>query len=159
MNAIPYSNTADFQTAFARLAELERRAADKAAKLKAKIADLTAKHEAATAADAAEIDRIRAGLMAYAEANREELTGGKSKTVKLAAGCIKWRKTPAKVEITGDAAEIIAALKRRRLSRFIRVKEEIDRAAVLKEAAAIKTPIDGLKITDSGETLSIETGA
>lgn len=159
MNAIPYTNAAAFKAAFSQLAKLERRAADKAAKLKAKIDTLTAKHETDTAADAAEIARIRAGLAAYAEANREELTGGKGKTVKLAAGCIKWRKTPAKVEITGDAAEIIAALKRRRLSRFIRVKEEIDRAAVLKEAAAIKTPIDGLNITDGGETLSIETGA
>lgn len=84
---------------------------------------------------------------------------GKTKTAKIGAGVIKWRKQPAKVEVSADLADIFAALKRRRLSRFIHVKEELNKAAILKEAAAIKTPIHGLNITDGGETLSIEVWA
>ena len=63
------------------------------------------------------------------------------------------------MEITGDIADILAALKRRRLNRFIRVKEELNKPALLKDAAAIKTPISGLQIVQGGESISIETGS
>lgn len=160
MTVYTYTNPAEIQTAFITLSKLEKRRADKAAKLQAKIADLTAKHEAEATSDIAEIAAIRAAIAAYAEANRAELTNnGKSKTATLGMGVIKWRKLPEKVEITGNTAEILAALKRRRLSRFIRVKEELDKSAILKEATAIKTPIKGLSIISGGELLTIETAA
>lgn len=161
MNTAPrYTTAAEFQTAFKALAKLERRRADKAAQLAAKLAGLKAKHEEEAAPDLAEIAAIRAALADYAEANRAELTGSsKSKTVTVLGGSVKWRKQPAKVEITGEPETIIAALKRRRLTRFIRTKEEIDRAAILREPEAIKTPIAGLAIVGGGEVMTIETGA
>lgn len=150
---------AELQTAFAQLGKLERRRADKAAKLQAKIAALQAKHEQEAAADNnGEIGRLKADIEAYAAKHREELTGGKGKSAAIGTGCIKWRKQPAKVEITGDISAILSALKRRRLNRFIRVKEELDKTALLKETGAIKTPIDGLQIVDGVEKLIIETG-
>lgn len=159
MTAYAYTTRAEVQTAFNTLAKLESRLESKAAKLKTKIAAMQAKHEAETAADMAEISAIRAAVSVYAEQNRAELTGnGKTKTAKIGNGCIKWRKQPAKVEITGDMAAIFTALKRRKLARFIRMKEELDKAAILKEATAIKTPIQGLNIISGGEVLSIETG-
>ena len=151
---------AELQTAFAQLGRLQRRRADKAAKLQAKIATLQAKHEQESADDCAEIAELEAKIAEYATRHRAELTdNGKSKTATIGTGCIKWRKQPAKVEITGDITAILSALKCRRLSRFIRVKEELDKTALLKEAAAIKTPIDGLQIVSGGEKLIIETGA
>ena len=150
---------AELQAAFAQLGKLERRRADKAAKLQAKIAALQAKHEQEAAADNGEIGRLKADIEAYAVKHREELTGGKGKSAAIGTGCIKWRKQPAKVEITGDISAILSALKRRRLTRFIRVKEELDKTALLKETGAIKTPIDGLQIVDGMEKLIIETGA
>ena len=113
---------AELQTAFAQLGKLERRRADKAAKLQAKIAALQAKHEQEAAADNGEIGCLKADIEAYAAKHREELTGGKGKSAAIGTGCIKWRKQPAKVEITGDISAILSALKRRRLNRFIRVK-------------------------------------
>lgn len=160
MTVYAYTSITEVQTAFATLSKLEKRRAEKTTKLQAKIADLTAKHEAEIVGDTTEIAAIRAAIAAYAEANRAELThNGKSKTASFGTGVIKWRKLPAKVEITGDAADILAALKRRRLSRFIRVKEELDKTAILKEATAIKTPIKGLSIINGGELLTIETAA
>lgn len=151
---------AELQAAFAQLGKLERRRADKAAKPQAKIAALQAKHEQEAASDCAEIAELEAQIADYATRHRAELTdNGKSKTAAVGTGCIKWRKQPAKVEITGNIAAILSVLKRRRLSRFIRVKEELDKTALLKEAAAIKTPIDGLQIVSGGEKLIIETGA
>lgn len=150
---------AELQTAFSLLGKLERRRADKAAKLKAKLAALQAKHEEEAAADNSEIRRLQAEIAAYAERHRATLTdSGKSKTVKIGNGCLKWRKQPDKVDVTGDPAAILAALKRRKLTRFIRVKEELDKTAILKEADAIKTPIAGLSIMKGSETLIIDTG-
>lgn len=107
------------------------------------------------------MEKHRAVIVGYATDHRAELTdNGKIKTVKIGSGCLKWTKSRAKVEITGDTAAIIASLKRRKLSRFIRVREELDKIAILKEHAAIKTPINGLTIIQGGESeiVTIETG-
>ena len=60
-------------------------------------------------------------------------------------------------ELQASLAQLVK-LERRRLNRFIRVKEELDKTALLKETGAIKTPIDGLQIVDGVEKLIIETG-
>jgi len=74
------------------------------------------------------------GVFAYAESHRGELTkGGKTKTVTLPDGSLlEWRFTPFKITLRG-AESIIKELKRRRLSRFIRTKEEVDKEAMHKE--------------------------
>lgn len=155
-----YYAISEIQTAFSRLAKLEKQQAAKEAKHRAKIQELSSKHAADIAPLVSEQAEIRAAIADYAHHHRAELTdNGKTKSAKIGVGIIKWRKQPAKVEVSGDLTDIFAALKRRRLSRFIRVKEELDKTAILKEAAAIKTPIQGLSITDGGETLSIEAGA
>jgi len=81
------------------------------------------------------------GLFAFAEANRGELTDeGKKKTVTLPTGTLAWRMTPPAVSLRG-VKEILAELKARRLRRFIRVKLEVDKEAMLKEPkAAEKVP-------------------
>lgn len=150
---------AEFRAAFNLLSKLERRQAAREARVQARIADLLASHKAFSDTLQPECEALRAAIAAYAEANRAELTdGGKSKTMKLSGGCIKWRKQPAKVEVSGELPTILTALKRRRLTRFIRVKEELDKTALLKEAGAIKTPIDGLRIVDGVEKLAFEFG-
>lgn len=159
MNQATYTSAEAFQAAFNLLAKLEQQRAANAAKLQTKISAMQAKHNEDTSDLNEKIDTIRTALAAYAHEHRAELTNnGKSKTVAVGGGSIKWRKQPAKVEISGDMAAVLAALKRRRLGRFIRVKEELDKAALLKDPAAIKTPIQGLQIVQGGETLSIDSG-
>lgn len=146
---------------FASLTKAEKRLADLDGKHRAKLTALQDKHAAIIEPLAAEIEKYRAAIANYANSHRAELTqNGKMKTVQIGSGCLKWQKSRAKVEITGDTAAIIASLKRRKLSRFIRVREELDKTAILKEHTAIKTPIDGLAIIQGGtdETLTIETG-
>lgn len=73
------------------------------------------------------------GLYAFAQANRAALTEhDKTKKVKLPAGEFFWKWTPFSVVVEG-VKEVIQNLKKRRLKRFIRVKEEIDKEALLKE--------------------------
>lgn len=148
-------------TALTALAKLEKRKAELENKHCAKVAELENKHAASVEPLEAEMNTIRTAIAAYANAHREELTeNGKVKSIKIGSGCLKWQKNRAKVEITGDTAAIIAALKRRKLNHFIRTREELDKTAILKEPTAIKRPIDGLTIIQGGasETLTIDTG-
>jgi phage host-nuclease inhibitor protein Gam len=86
-----------------------------------------------------EILRIAKVIEQYAEANREALTGKTQTVVVAGGGEMQWYKTPQSVRIAKDMVEeIIKRIKRRRknrrrLMRFIRVKESLDLKAMLKE--------------------------
>ena len=109
--------------------------------------------EAAKTRQPLEDERVKLhnGVQAYAEANRNALTGGKTKTVKLPSGGeLKWRITPPRLKVTGIATRIIATLKRRGLSEFVRVKEELDKEALLGQPNVVKK-IRGLQIEQREE--------
>ena len=96
------------------------------------------------------ISQLVEGLFAYAEANRKELTDGdKRKTIKLPTGDFMWRMTPPAVSLRNVKA-ILANLKLLGLKRFIRVKEEVDKKAMLKELKVAKK-IKGVSITQREE--------
>ncbi|MDO8591819.1 MAG: host-nuclease inhibitor Gam family protein [bacterium] len=113
----------------------------------AREADATAKQIAPIDA---QIDELVAGVAAYAEAHRDELTnGGKTKTVKLLTGVLSWRNTPPAVRLT-KVANVLALLKERGLTQFIRTKEEVNKEALLAEPE-IATTIKGVSITQREE--------
>jgi phage host-nuclease inhibitor protein Gam len=92
----------------------------------------------------------------FAEANRDRLTGGgKVKFASFATGKISWRSRPAKVSIRG-AEDVMEAIKAMGLAaRFIRVKEEPNKEAMLEDrqtAAMIK----GISIGSEGEDFIVE---
>lgn len=101
-----------------------------------------------------ELTRLETGIHAWAEANRVELTR-KSKTVDLGVGTVRWRQRPPSVRITGKAADLLARLKAMGFARFIRVKEEINKDALLGEPA-IAAEIKGVSISSAGEDFVIE---
>lgn len=101
------------------------------------LARVRARHEQDAAPHAATIKALGHGVQIWAEAHRNDLTrDGKTKTVKLAAGEFSWRTRPPKVRIVGEGI-VIAALKKLGLERFLRVKEEIDKNAILAEPDAV----------------------
>jgi phage host-nuclease inhibitor protein Gam len=101
------------------------------------------------------IKTLTAGIQAYCEVHRDELTdGGKQKTVNLPSGTISWRKCPPSVRIT-KKENVIELLKKKKLIRFIRIKEEINKDKILDEQAAV-TGIKGIAIVKEKEELSIE---
>lgn len=92
------------------------------------------------------IKDLAAGVQTYCEAHRDELTkGGKTKTAKLASGEVSWRMRPPSVVVRGMAA-VVDALKKLKLARFIRTKEELDKEAVLADPDAV-TAVKGISIT------------
>lgn len=102
------------------------------------------------------VTALTEGLSVWAEANRTALTGGgKTKTVNLVTGLLSWRLKPAKVT-PRKVEEVIAAIKRMGLGKkFLRVKEEIDKEAMLKEREKART-IPGITIGSDGEEFIVE---
>ncbi len=101
-----------------------------------------------------ERDQLVDALFAFAESRRDELTEkGKSKTVKLLTGKLSWRTTPPRVNLREKEA-ILARLKELGLGRFIRVKEEVDKEAMLKESEVAQT-VKGVSVSQT-ENLVIE---
>jgi len=87
------------------------------------------------------IAELTRGVATYCEAHRDELTkGGKTKTARLATGEVSWRMRPPSVVMRGAQA-VIETLKKLKLDRFLRVKIELDKEAVLAEPEAV----DGIK--------------
>ncbi|MBR5940573.1 MAG: host-nuclease inhibitor Gam family protein [Neisseriaceae bacterium] len=110
-----------------------------------------------------EIAALQAGVQSYCEANRDTLTNcGKVKFFDFVTGVVKWRIKPPSVKLTGVSA-VIELLKAKGLTRFVRVKEEVNKDAIL---AAVGQPDDkdgvlvsslsGIKIVSGEEEFVIE---
>lgn len=102
----------------------------------------------------AEVEKKWAGLQSWAQANRKRMTEG-GKTIRLPSGTVSWRIQPAKVSLTGVKDLIVLLSATRKWKKFLRVKVEVDKEAMLKdkvEAAKIK----GVKIGSEGEAIDYE---
>jgi phage host-nuclease inhibitor protein Gam len=93
--------------------------------------------EAEAAPHAERIKLLSEGVEIWCDANREALTdGGRTKTVNLASGEVKWRTSPPKVVIK-KADQVLEVLRQRGLTDYIRVKEEISKEAILASPDAV----------------------
>lgn len=95
------------------------------------------------------------GLQIYCEANREELTGGKTKTVSFPAGTVSWRSRPPKVNVRAKLETIIAALREKGLRSLLRVTYELNKEAILAAPAKIEG-VPGISIASAGEDFAVE---
>lgn len=99
------------------------------------------------------ISQLVEGLFAYAEVHRDELTdGGKRKTLEVPTGIFGWRMTPPAV-VLRDVKSILKNLKSLGLKRFIRIKEEVNKEAMLKEIDVAKT-VKGVSISQREEFIA-----
>lgn len=104
----------------------------------------------------ARVAELTEGLQVWAEANRTRLTrGNKVKSAEFSTGKISWRLRPARVTLK-KIEEVIARIKEAGLGdRFLRVKEEVNKDAMLEDrvtASAIK----GVTIGSDGEDFAVE---
>ena len=97
-----------------------------------------------------ELGRLQTGVQTWCEANRAELTkDGKTKTANLTTGEVRWRKRPPSVTIKGVDV-VLETLQRLGLTRFIRVKNEPNKEAMLAEPEAVRG-IAGISIVTGQE--------
>lgn len=120
-----------------QIGDLTREHARVAAELNDQIAALTERYQPRLEELKNQLSALQAGVQTWCEANRAELTGdGRVKTANLLTGEVQWRQRPPSVRVTG-AESVIAALKAFGLGRFVRVKEEINKEAILNEPEAV----------------------
>ncbi len=85
-----------------------------------------------------QLKNLQDGVQGYCEAHRVELTdGGRVKTSNLITGEIQWRQRPPSVSVRG-ADSVIDTLFRLSLGRFVRVKNEVNKEAILNEPDAVR---------------------
>lgn len=119
-------------------------------KLNEQVEKLKAEAMEKTQPEEKEIEDLFERIRIFAESHREELTeGGKTKTCKLPTGEIYWRFTPPAVTLR-DVKKVIEQCKERKLKQFLRIKEEVDKQAMLKEPDVAKT-IKGVTIEQKEE--------
>lgn len=143
--------------AIAEIGRLDRAVVRIDADLKDALAKIKAQYEGAAAPLVERRAALSEGVKAFCEGRRNDLTNaGKSKTVTFPAGLVSWRYAPPSVTWRGvKVEELIAIFKSLRLKRFIRVKEEVNKEAILDDPkAAAKVP--QLKIGSAGEAFVIE---
>jgi phage host-nuclease inhibitor protein Gam len=105
-----------------------------------------------------ELESVTGLVQRWCEANRDALTAGKTKTVSFTSGTVCWRHRPPSVNVKPKIATVLEWMKanlKRKANRFIRVKEELDKEALLA-APAIVALIPGVTIGSAGEDFIIE---
>jgi len=136
------------------LGEAERAVAVLEAHMNDVIAAAKSAFDGAARPQTARAAALRAGIEAWAAANRAQLTLGLArKTVTLATGTITWRRLPPRIAVTG-VAKVIARLEAAGLGRFLRCKTELDKEAMLKEPGAAAA-IEGIAVVTDEERIDI----
>ena len=133
-----------------RIGELQRQRTRIEAAMNDEVATAKARYEAEAEPHKREIIALSEGVKIWCAANRDELTGkGRVKHFKFSGGEVRWRMTPPKVVVRGVEA-VIDMLKRTGLTQFIRVKEEVNKEAILADGEAW-TRINGVVVQQAEE--------
>lgn len=142
--------------------EHERALAAIATHLEEDSAKLKATAELSAGTHKRAMDELFARIQGYADAHRGELTGdGKTKRAERPAGIIGWRIDPPSVKlqpkatIKGVIAWLLQSRRTLRFRKFLRVKYELDKEAMLKDEATAET-VPGISIMRDVEQFYIE---
>lgn len=93
-------------------------------------------------------------LAGWAAKHRAEICPEGKKTATFDTGVIQWRDGPPKVFVDDEEA-VLGSLNELGLTDFIRVREEIDKEAVLKDPEKVKD-VAGLGVVTGAEKMTIK---
>lgn len=152
---IPQSDAAA-AVAIREVGDLSRKSVRLQTELNDKIAALREEYGEQLAPLKADIQLRQEGLQVFCNANRDRLTkNGKVKFFNFSTGIVSWRSRPASVTVRGKDA-VIAAIEEAGLSdRFLRVKKDVNKEAMLEDAEAARG-IKGISIGSGGEDFIVE---
>ncbi|WP_345859286.1 host-nuclease inhibitor Gam family protein [Shewanella algae] len=137
-----------------KIGDMQREALRLQTQMNDRIAAITEEYSPQLETLKKDLDVLSAGVQSWCEANRDELTkGGKSKTANLTTGEVSWRVRPPSVSIRG-VENVLENLKNLKLERFIRVKEEINKDAILADPK-VAGGIAGITIKSGVEDFAI----
>jgi phage host-nuclease inhibitor protein Gam len=137
------------ETAIELIAEIGRRQREQErlqADMNDELAQIKEKYERLSDPHNQAIKEAALRVHLYCETHKKDLTSdGKTKTVSLMSGEVKWRLAPKKVNVRGTEL-VIKTFKKLGLEQFIRVTEEINKEAILADPKAI-AGVKGINIT------------
>lgn len=141
----------DAAAAVARIGVLQRAAKAIADMTDAKVTEIRERADAELQPVHRELHETFDGILRFAAAHRDELTrGGTTKSVKLPTGTIRWRDTPAKLEIDNES-ELLRLLTEGKYDELIRTpKPELDKPAI-KKAMQDGLALPGAELTQTEE--------
>lgn len=122
------------------IGDLQRDFERQRAAMNDRIAATTQEFQPELAALQQRIEQLQAGVQAWCEAHRTELCGENDKlgkTANLVTGEVAWRIRPPSIAIRGADA-VMETLLRMGLGRFVRVKNEPNKDAMLNEPEAVR---------------------
>lgn len=138
------------------IGDLQRELGRIEADINDQIADITKKAAPRIEQLRERLTELQAGVQTWCEANRVEICG-KGKSANLITGEVSWRMRPPSVSVPRAGDKLDEAINRLRglgLLRFIRVKEEINKEAILAEPAEV-AGVKGIKVVSGVEDFVI----
>lgn len=143
------------QGAIKELGDLQREFLRITTQMNDKIAIITEEYAPELEAYKKDMDILQKGIQSFCESRRDNLTqNGKVKTVKLTTGEVSWRQRPPSVSLRGMES-VLEMLKKLGLDRLIRVKEEVNKDAILNEPETVKG-IAGISVRTGVEDFIIK---
>lgn len=121
-----------------RIGDLQRQLTVAQAEMNDAIAEITERYQPMLNSIKQMMTPLQAGVQVWCEANRDTLTrGGKVKTANFTTGEVQWRQRPPSVTVR-SADDVIYVLQQMGLERFLRVKTEVNKEAILNDAETVK---------------------
>lgn len=146
-------NKEQAQTCITAIGDTNRKIEHLKAQMNDEIAKITAKYaERLILLQELSVQMTNA-VQSWCADNKDKLLTDGAKTANLITGEVVWRKCPPSV-VGKSTPELIARLERFGLDRFVRVKKELDKQAILKEPSAIAN-IEGISVQDGKEEIII----
>ncbi len=142
----------DCAAAIATLGDLQREHKRQEAAMNDQINTITQAFQPLLGEQRQRMKALQKGIQAWCEANRTSLCGDgarPAKTANLVTGNVAWRQRPPSVTIKGVDV-VLETLQRLGLTRFIRVKNEPNKEAMLAEPEAVRG-IAGISIVTGQE--------
>lgn len=101
-----------------------------------------------------EIEQMTGAVEIWCAANRSKILEKGLKTANLITGEVSWRFNPPSVSLR-KIEDVLASLKEKGLTQFIRVKEEVNKEAILADPLAVKD-VAGVTIKSGQEYFEIK---
>jgi phage host-nuclease inhibitor protein Gam len=144
--------------AIAEIGTLQRERVRLEAEMNDELEAVKARYNADTKPMGERIGELSLGVKLYCEANRAKLTNdGRVKFHDFATGKVNWRLTPWACTLK-KVDEVLALLKAKGLTQYIRKKEEVDKDALLADRTTLAEPIPGVTFSQK-EEFAIEPSA
>lgn len=150
-----YQSREEVQGAIKEIGDKQRELQRLATEMNDELAAISERYAPLIEAVKDEIKPMQKGVQMWCEVHRNALTdNGKVKTAQLLTGEVSWRFKPPSVTVR-NAEAVIDVLEKVGLSRFVRVKKEVNKEAVLAEPQAVSA-IEGISIKSGEEEFIIK---